>query len=167
MTRSSRVCALLTVIVAFCLISAAQTQPAASAVAGEQAYEVVVEKNVMVAMRDGVKLACDVYRPARNGVAVEGKFPVILERTPYGTATIVRWASYFVPRGYIAISQNVRGRFGSEGRWVPMRGDPQDGYDAVQWIGAQPWSNGAIGTVGTSYPGGTQHALAISNPPSL
>jgi uncharacterized protein len=130
-------------------------------------FEVIVARNVLVPMRDGVRLTTDIYFPARNGVHAAGKFPVLLERTPYGAESIARWAGYFVPRGYIAICQNVRGRFGSEGRWDPMRDDPRDGYDAAVWIGAQPWSSGAIGTVGTSYPGGTQHALAIANPPYL
>src|ERR1700751_1997521 len=87
----------------------------------EANYEFVVEQNVMITMRDGVKLACDIYRPARNGKAVEEKFPVILERTPYGKQTVESWAHYFVPRGYIAIGQDVRGRYDSEGKWRPFR----------------------------------------------
>ncbi len=134
---------------------------------GEAKYEIAVEKNVMVAMRDGVKLACDIYRPAQNSVPVEGKFPVILERTPYNKATAERWARYFVPRGYIAIGQDTRGRFASEGVWHFTRDDVNDGYDTAKWIGEQPWSNGKIGTVGTSYPGGTQHSLALSGAPYL
>ena len=128
-------------------------------------YEVVIERNVMVGMRDGVRLACDVYRPALNGKAVDGKFPVILERTPYGKETVEHWANYFVPRGYIAIGQVIRGRYASEGKWRPFRDDGPDGFDTLTWIGAQAWSDGSVGTVGTSYPGGTQHALA--NPPFL
>jgi uncharacterized protein len=130
-------------------------------------YEIVVEQNVSITMRDGIKLVCDIYRPAQNGKAVEGKFPVILERTPYGKKTGESWAKYFVPRGYIGITQDIRGRYGSEGHWWPYRDDGHDGYDTVKWIGEQSWSNGTIGTVGTSYPGGTQHALALSNPPYL
>ena len=83
----------------------------------EEPYEVVVSRNVMVSMRDGVRLATDVYRPARNGVPVAGKFPVILERTPYGKDSIAGWAGYFVPRGYVAVGQDTRGRWASEGRW--------------------------------------------------
>jgi len=130
-------------------------------------YDVAVAKDVMIAMRDGVKLACDIYRPALNGIPVEGKFPVIMERTPYGKFTIEAWAKVFVPRGYIGIGQDVRGRNNSEGVWRPFRDDGHDGYDTAKWIGEQPWSDGSIGTVGTSYPGGTQHALALSNPPYL
>jgi putative CocE/NonD family hydrolase len=130
-------------------------------------YGIIAATNVMIPMRDGVRLATDIHYPARDGVPAPGKFPVIMERTPYGSHNIESWASYFVPRGYIAIGQNVRGRYGSEGRWFPHRDDVNDGYDMAQWIGRQPWFNGRIGTVGTSYPGGTQHALAMSNPPHL
>ncbi len=161
MHRVSRIAAAL----AACIASVALAQ--APSPQAEPQYEIAVEKNVTVAMRDGVKLACDIYRPARNGVAVEGKFPVILERTPYNKSTAERWARYFVPRGYIAIGQDTRGRFASEGVWHFTRDDVNDGYDTAKWIGEQPWSNGKIGTVGTSYPGGTQHSLALSNPPYL
>lgn len=130
-------------------------------------YGIVVAKNVMISMRDGVKLACDIYRPAIDGKPVDGKFPVILERTPYGKGTVEHWAEFFVPRGYIGIGQDVRGRYASEGTWRPYRDDGNDGYDTAKWIGEQPWSDGGIGTVGTSYPGGTQHALALANPPYL
>jgi predicted acyl esterase len=130
-------------------------------------YEIDVAKNVMVTMRDGVRLATDVYRPALNGQPVPGKFPAILERTPYDKGGIESWARYFVPRGYVAVGQDVRGRYASEGSWRPHRDDVNDGFDTAKWIGEQEWSNGSFGTVGTSYPGGTQHALAISNPPYL
>ncbi len=130
-------------------------------------YDVAVTKNVSVAMRDGVTLAADVYLPAKDGRAVEGRFPAILERTPYNKDNSAGWARWFASRGYVAVAQDVRGRYGSQGRWFPLRDDVADGYDTAAWIGAQRWSDGGIGTVGTSYPGGTQHALAISNPPYL
>jgi hypothetical protein len=116
-------------------------------------------------MRDGVRLATDIYRPARNDAPVEGKFPVLLERTPYNKETQETLVNYFVPRGYVVIVQDVRGRYKSEGRWRPIRDDPSDGFDTAKWIGAQPWSDGSIGTMGTSYAGATQHALAIANAP--
>lgn len=123
-------------------------------------------RNVMVPMRDGIRLATDVYRPSRSGVPVEGQFPILLERTPYnmdrrGTAT----ANYFVPRGYVVVVQDVRGRYKSEGHWFPIRDDPKDGFDTAKWIGSQPWSNGNIGTMGSSYAGATQHALALADAP--
>ncbi|MBV9225142.1 MAG: CocE/NonD family hydrolase, partial [Acidobacteriaceae bacterium] len=119
-------------------------------------YEITAVKNEMVGMRDGVRLATDIYRPARNGSAVEGKFPVILERTPYNKDSLSVAASHYVPHGYIVIAQDVRGRYRSEGKWRPIRDDPQDGFDTAQWIGSQPWCNGKIGTMGSSYDGATQ-----------
>jgi len=154
-----------TIAIAWASIS--RCLPALAAAQSDVRYEIVVSKNVMVSMRDGVRLATDIYRPALNGSPAPGKFPAILERTPYSKAGDEEWARYFVPRGYIVIGQDVRGRYESEGHWRPHRDDDNDGYDTAQWIGQQPWSDGGIGTVGTSYPGGTQHALAISNPPYL
>jgi putative CocE/NonD family hydrolase len=135
--------------------------------AAEEPYGTVLVKDVMVPMRDGVRLATDVHLPARNSVAAEGRFPVILERTPYNKEESDFWARVFVPRGYVFVSQDVRGRFHSEGRWRPLSDDGRDGADTARWIGAQPWSDGGIGTVGGSYAGGTQHALAIADPPHL
>jgi putative CocE/NonD family hydrolase len=158
-------------IVALALISwvvwQVRVEPQTAGAASEPRYDVIVSKNVMVPMRDGVGLAIDIYRPALNGLPVEGKFPVILERTPYNKDGIESWARYFVPRGYVAVGQDVRGRFASEGVWRMHRDDGNDGYDTAKWLGEQPWCDGNIGTVGTSYPGGTQHALALANPPYL
>lgn len=145
------------------LLAMAGGMPAAA-----QSYTVMPTKGVMVAMRDGVKLATDIYRPAANGTADGGKFPALLERTPYGRdrgAAAV--SSYFVPRGYVVVYQDVRGRYESEGHWVPIRDDPNDGYDTAKWIVSQPWSDGTIGTIGTSYAGATQHAMAIANAPGV
>jgi putative CocE/NonD family hydrolase len=120
------------------------------------------QKNVMVPMRDGVKLATDIYRPA-----ADGRYPVILERTPYNKDAVAAAARYLVPRGYVVVAQDVRGRYKSEGRWVPIRDDPNDGFDTAKWIGEQPWCDGGIGTMGSSYGGATQHALAIGNAPHI
>jgi hypothetical protein len=146
-----------------------QTSPAARAQTTQSTpkYDIVVFKDVMVPMRDGVKLACNIYRPGLNGKLAEEKFPVILERTPYSKDADDWWIPIFVPLGYIVIRQDVRGRFNSEGTWRFFRDDGNDGYDTAKWIGEQLWSDGGIGTVGASYPGGTQHALALSNPPYL
>jgi uncharacterized protein len=130
---------------------------------------VVVETNVMIPARDGVKLAADVYRPANDaGQPLDGKFPALLTRTPYGKGvSLPAEARYYASRGYVVVANDVRGRFASEGTWRLMADDPQDGYDVVEWIAAQPWSDGKVGTFGTSYPGGTQHALAEMSPPHL
>src|SRR5215472_15449377 len=158
----------LVIFAALCLASAGHL--VRSEDQGETRYDVALSRDVMVPMRDGVRLATDIHRPATNGIPTSGKFPVILERTPYGKdggPSGAHWAQYFVSRGYIFVAQDVRGRYGSEGNRRPHRDDVSDGYDTVKWIGEQPWCDGNIGTVGTSYPGGTQHALAISNPPYL
>jgi uncharacterized protein len=123
----------------------------------------------MIPVRDGVRLASDVYRPADSeGKPADGKFPTLLTRTPYnkgnGNSSEAR---YYAARGYAVVTNDVRGRFASEGTWRLMADDPHDGYDVVEWIAKQAWSDGKIGTFGTSYPGGTQHALAEMNPPHL
>ncbi|HEV8385983.1 MAG TPA: CocE/NonD family hydrolase, partial [Candidatus Acidoferrales bacterium] len=128
----------------------------------------VSEKNVMVPMRDGIKLATDLYFPARGGVRIEGKFPAIMERTPYDKNGAARgrgalWAS----RGYVYVSQDTRGRFASEGVWHMMTDDVADGYDTAAWIVKQPWSDGGFGMEGGSYVGGTQHAMALAGAPGL
>lgn len=128
----------------------------------------VVEKDVMVRMRDGVGLRTDLYFPAKDGVKIEGRFPAILQRTPYNKDDAAsHFGPFYASHGYVAIAQDVRGRFGSEGVWHMMTDDVPDGCDTAAWIGAQPWSNGRFGTYGTSYVGGTQHALAECNPPGL
>ena len=145
-------------------------------------YDFVVVRDVMVAMRDGVKLAADVYRPARDGRVVEEKFPVILERTPYGKTAVSRSeidtgmtasrprpevAAWFVRRGYIVVYQDCRGRYASEGEFVKYLSDGEDGYDTIAWLAVQPWCDGKIATMGLSYAAHTQGALACLNPPAL
>ena len=127
----------------------------------------------MVPMRDGIRLATDVYRPARDGELVEGRYPTILCRTPYDK-TDKRYseiADFFVPRGYSVCLQDCRDRYRSEGTGeyfhaaTPHEGE--DGYDTVEWIAAQRWSNGRVGTVGSSFAGITQVRMALERPPHL
>lgn len=132
-------------------------------VAAQEPY--VAETNVAVPMRDGVALATDLYFPARSGVKQDGRFPVILSRTPYGKSR--GDAALYTSRGYVVVVQDTRGRYASEGAWTFLTDDANDGYDTAAWIVKQPWSNGLIGTMGTSYVGGTQHALAASGAPGL
>lgn len=127
------------------------------------AVPVKVERNVMVPMRDGVKLATDIYLPEK----IEGRLPVILTRLPYDKTGSKGHGEYFAQHGYVFIAQDTRGRFGSEGVWHMMTDDGRDGVDCAAWIGAQPWSNGKIGMIGTSYVGGTQHAMAMEQAPQL
>ncbi len=130
-------------------------------------FDVVVEKGVTIPTRDGVRLAADLYRPARGGKPADGRFPALLTRTPYNKDGAKGEGQYYAARGYVVVANDVRGRYASEGTWRLIADDPQDGYDVVEWIARQPWSDGKVGTFGTSYPGGTQHALAEMNPPHL
>ncbi len=129
------------------LALAAQSVPADP----ERSYEVKKELNVMVPMRDGVRLSTDVYRPD-----APGRFPVILERTPYDNNSSFRAGMRYAGRGYVYVTQDVRGRYDSEGEWTPFVNEAQDGYDTQEWAGIQPWSAGKICTTGGSYVGATQ-----------
>jgi putative CocE/NonD family hydrolase len=118
-------------------------------------------------MRDGTPLALDLYLPVKDGQPLAEKLPTLLARTPYnknGQAAEARW---FAARGYAVVVNDVRGRYGSAGRWRMLVDDPDDGYDLLAWMGRQSWCNGKVGTFGTSYVGGTQHALACARPPAL
>jgi putative CocE/NonD family hydrolase len=137
-------------------------------------YGIVVAKDVMVRTRDGIGLASDVYRPAVEGELVEGeRFPTILCRTPYDKTDkrYVEIADFFVPHGYAVVLQDCRDRYRSEGTGdyfhtvTPHQGE--DGYDTVEWIAEQRWSNGRVGTVGSSYAGINQVRMALERPPHL
>ena len=163
--------------------SALAAAAARSADAADGPYEVLLESNIRVAMRDGVKLATDVYRPARGGKPVAGRFPAIMERTPYGRnvtsfrditqaspktpKTRAEVAAVYVRAGYVVIFQDCRGRYDSEGEFVKYLNEGNDGFDTCRWLVAQPWSDGRIGTMGLSYAAHTQGALACLNPPGL
>jgi len=140
----------------------------AGAVRGQQAtFDVVSRENVMVPMRDGVKLATDIYLPARDGKPIEGRWPTVLSRTPYNKNGARASGRYYAGHGYAYVAQDTRGRYKSEGIWHWMTDDRQDGYDAIEWIAAQPWSDGKIGMIGCSYVGATQHLAAMGRPPHL
>lgn len=117
-----------------------------------------------VPMRDGVELSADVYLPKE-----EGKYPVILIRTPYqkNGAGPLRRARYFTARGFAVVYMDVRGRGDSEGKFIPYRNDGLDGYDSIEWCATQPWSNGNIGMMGGSYLARIQWLAAVQNPPHL
>ena len=152
-----------------------RSQPANAAMDGRlyegsaAAYGVAIHRDVMVEMRDGARLATDLYFPALNGQAEPGPFPVILERTPYDklAARQTTKGKFFARRGYVVAIQDVRGRFNSEGDWKPFYDEAEDGYDTVGWLGTQGWSDGKVGTMGDSYAGSDQAALATLNPPHL
>ena len=135
---------------------------AASSVAAAEKYEVQVERNVAVKLRDGVTLRADIYRPVANG-----KFPVLLVRSPYDKAGELAFGVKAAARGYVLVAQDVRGRFMSEGDWYPFKYEAQDGYDTVEWAASLPYSNGKVGMYGGSYVGATQLLAAIARPPHL
>src|SRR5437879_3337253 len=96
-------------------------------------YEVLVERQVPIPMADGTILRADIYRPNTSG-----RHPVLIERVAYELAERCRYAGdYYASRGYVVIGQNVRGRFVSEGEFIPFRDDGwsghQDGYETIQW----------------------------------
>jgi hypothetical protein len=127
-----------------------------------ESYGVTVEHNATATMRDGTKLRADIYRPK-----AEGKFPVLLVRTPYDKTQEMEFGAKAAARGYVVVAQDVRGRFQSEGDWYPFKYESQDGYDTVEWAAALPYANGKVGMFGGSYVGATQFLAAIAKPPHL
>jgi len=124
----------------------------------------VERRTEMIPMRDGVRLATDIFMP--RGTAAE-TFPVILIRTPYKKEMGEIDAPFYSRRGYAVAIQDCRGRFASEGVWVPFFNEPKDGYDTIEWLAAQSWSNGKVGMVGGSYVGWVQLWAAVEKPPHL
>ncbi len=135
--------------------------PRLSESAGEE-HRVKVDTGVIAKMRDGVALAADVYRPADGG-----RFPTLLQRTPYDRRGEVATAYDLAAAGYVVVVQDVRGRFGSEGEFDPFRHDAEDGYDRVEWAASLPCSDGRVGMFGGSYVGATQMLAAMATPPHL
>ncbi len=140
--------------------------------------DVTVLRDLMVAMRDGTRLATDVYLPTSAMAPV----PVILERTPYDKSGVSRSersldrptamarpevATWFARRGFAVVMQDVRGRYASEGEFTKYISEAEDGYDTLQWLEGRPWCNGRIGTMGVSYGAHVQLALACLAPPGL
>ncbi len=130
-----------------------------------------VDFDVKVAMRDGALLSADIYRPDVPASAPTSKFPVILIRTPYNKSTErgnhLQWGRFFASHGYAYVAMDVRGRGDSDGIFVPYRNEGPDGYDAIEWCAAQPWSSGKVGTTGSSYLGYDQWIAALQHPPHL
>jgi uncharacterized protein len=132
--------------------------------------QVHLTSDLMVPMRDGVRLAADLYRPARNGSPEAGRRPAILIRTPYNKVTLQRnqnvghrWAQH----GYACLLQDCRGRYNSEGSFYKYVNEPEDGYDTVEWMATQDWCDGNIGTTGASYLCHVQTFMAPLRPPHL
>lgn len=119
------------------------------------------QRNIMVPMRDGIHLKTMFFKPFSRS----GTFPVILVRTTYG-AYLSEQLRFFVENGYVVVVQNVRGRNGSEGIYTLHKHSRNDGYDTIDWIIKQKWSNGKVGTFGCSYLGESQVILSAANHPN-
>jgi putative CocE/NonD family hydrolase len=128
-------------------------------------YEVRTLIDLKITMRDGVKLSANVFLPEK-----EGRWPVILERSPYGaksTDWYVNRALYYAHRGYVYVLQDVRGRYDSEGTFHPWDQEINDGRDTLDWCGTQSWSTGNVGMIGMSYMGLVQWLAAPTGSPYL
>jgi len=121
------------------------------------------QQKIEIPMRDGIKLATDLYFPE----SVSGPFPVILMRTPYNKVNLKTYGAYFSRYGFVCVIQDVRGRFKSQGDWEPFINEGEDGDDTIEWLAEQGWSTGKIGMYGGSYLGSVQFAAAILKPPHL
>ncbi|HJU75819.1 MAG TPA: CocE/NonD family hydrolase [Gemmatimonadaceae bacterium] len=119
---------------------------------------------VTIPMRDGVKLAADIWLPESPG-----RYPVLLARTPYMKSGLGlnQWARYFAAQGYVFVIQDTRGRGDSEGQFEFFFTDGKDGFDSIEWLAKQPFSNGRVGTLGLSYLGTVQWLAAREQPPAL
>ncbi|MFC2166268.1 CocE/NonD family hydrolase, partial [Acidobacteriota bacterium] len=133
-------------------------------------YKVVpLEEKTMIKMPDGISLAATIYLPGdpqkSELTPLEGRFPTVLKRTPYGRMDYLRDAFMYVSRGYAVMAQDTRGRGDSEGEFHPLVDEKADGDETINWIAAQPWSDGNVGMIGGSYVGLVQwHAAYKGNP---
>ena len=117
-------------------------------------------------MRDNIRLDTNVFYPASAGSA--SRFPTVLVRTPYGKgADLPAGYQSFINHGYAVVMQDVRGRYGSGGVFDVLNQEGPDGYDTLNWIAAQPWSDGKVGMIGGSYLGIAQWQVALLNNPHL
>jgi hypothetical protein len=126
-----------------------------------------VERDAECAVRDGTVLRADVYRPPE-----EEQFPVLLMRTPYGKGHAQSNSGYAHPswyaaQGYLVVIQDCRGRWASDGEFIPYLNEAEDGYDTVEWAARLPEADGQVGMYGYSYPGLVQLLAASLRPPSL
>jgi uncharacterized protein len=130
----------------------------------EQPQAITIDFDVPATMHDGTVLRANVYRPSG-----EGRWPVLLRRTPYGKEGEQEALDPVstARRGYVVVVQDTRGRGRSEGEWVPYRYEASDGADTVTWAIALPYADGQIGMFGSSYNGFDQWAAATYQPAVL
>ena len=132
--------------------------------------DVIRQQDVMVAARDGVLLATDIYRPADGSVPASQRLPVLLHRTPYDKSepAAVAIAGALAKHGYVVMVQDTRGRHRSQGVFEKYYSyDAYDGYDTIEWAAKQPFSDGKVGMYGTSYAAHTQADASKLAPPHL
>ncbi len=131
--------------------------------------DVTIEENVMIPMRDGIRLATDIYRPGRDGSPTQEKLPLLLQRTPYNKngSRLSAQARNFAANGYIVAVQDCRGRYKSEGVFTKYTGEGQDGFDTIEWLATLPYVDGQVAMWGTSYSAHVQANAAKLNPPHL
>jgi putative CocE/NonD family hydrolase len=145
---------------------ALQTAPIAidAAQLSQPRYPVRLQHNVKLRMRDGVDLSIDLYLPD-----APGRFPTVLMRTPYNNTDADAFAAgkFYAERGYVYATQDTRGKYDSDGHFALYAHEANDGVDTIEWIAAQPWSNGKVGMTGGSYVGYVQLAAAVQQPKSL
>src|SRR6188768_1607493 len=133
----------------------------------KQYNAIKVAADVMIPTRDGKRMATDIYRPGRGGVPVSERLPVLLNRTPYNKTSLAEQAVFYAERGYVVALQDTRGRYKSEGEFSKVQpADATDGYDVIEWLAKQPYSNGAVGMWGTSFAAHAQAGAAQLHPPS-
>lgn len=152
-------------VVVVALVAAVDAQPAPQT---EASYGVAVATGVMVSMPDSTRQALDIYFPAGpDGRPAPGKFPVVLERSPYGSGRGSHSGPYFAKRGYVYALGHIRGAHGSEGSYYLHVNDGKDGAVVVDWLARQPWSNGSVATYGGSCSGTSGLATALARPAHL
>jgi predicted acyl esterase len=105
---------------------------AAAAQEKAPSYQVRIERDVRVRMRDGVTLSADLYVPLKDGQPLQEKLPAVLQRTPYDKLALEKMASFFAGHGYLSVVQDCRGRFASEGNFFAFINEPHDGYDTIE-----------------------------------
>jgi len=169
----------MTLSVAACALFAGLS---ASAAQSDEIYEGVVRTSQYIAVRDGTKLAVNVYRPAIDGVAVDKKLPVIFSATPYrarytaedGSVSDMAMSDRLglrssISHGYVVVTADIRGKGASYGarRGFQDRTEAHDHYDLIEWAAEQPWSDGNVGMTGCSYLGGATMQAATVEPPHL
>jgi len=152
-------------VLCLCLLTSAAQAQSFERYTGAFPESVEFRFHLPVEMRDGVRLATDVYLP--DG---EGQFPTLLVRDMYsnGSSDVrQRYAKFATANGYAFVFQSVRGRYDSEGHWYPYFQEINDGDDTLTWISEQPWSDGQVGMFGSSYLASVQWLAALYRNPAL